>query len=201
MDELAARAFLDNLWDLTARALLAARYHDAAGFADEAEAWLRTKAANVLGEDEHRVWKQRFATSRSRELADSFDRSSDQAPSDPYLQTSFVADARVSGLLVHEVACTSEYTRLTWSRAETSPEQAMADANTVLDDDLGTTYVPLDSGGGSGPGGETAPEQRYVGFSRFAPAVPREATQLNFRTGQDSALLSMRRRPDRADGG
>jgi hypothetical protein len=91
-----------------------------------------------------------------------------------------VPAAATSPLIIHEVACTSRSTRLTWSRAETSAAQAMADARNELHDDIGTTYLTLDSGGGSDGG-------RSRGTNRFAPAVPNTATELRFRTGGQTA--------------
>lgn len=186
VDRLAARAFLDSLWDLTARALLAGRSEDAAAFANEAEGWLRYESVNELGPDERAVWTQRFAASRRPSVAADFEHTPDREPTDPYRETSFVAVPEASPLLVEEVACTSGYTRLTWSRSETSPDQALADAHSELNDDIGTGYLPLDSGGGSGSDG------RYIAFSRFAPAIPPEATKLGFRTGEQTARLLRR---------
>jgi len=191
LDRLAADAFLDNLWDLTARALLDARYQDAAALVGEAEEWLRNNGSRVLDGDDLRVWTQRFARSRKKELAEQFDDSSDVPAPERYRETSFAADPVSSEIVVHEVACTRERTRLTWSRAETSAEQALADAHTALEDDLGTAYLSLDSGGGA-----TGAEGRYVGYSRFAPAIPREAAELKFRTGHDTAPTLKRREKD-----
>jgi len=185
-EKLAACAFLESLWDLTARALLDARDEEARVLAMEADGWLLANGVGVLGADESDRWTRRFATSRRPDVARMFDRADDVAPTDPYRHTSFVPAEHASPLHIDEVACTRAFTRLTWSRAHTSPELALADAQAELRDDIGTMYLALDSGGGSDSDG------RYTAFSRFAPAIPPEATELHFATGAQTARVVRR---------